>query len=732
MRSLIIILLILIALPSQAQRVKYRDIFPIIWEAQEETALMMIKEFLVQEPEHANANYMLAGIYSYRYLSSDILTQHERALANADQSRLRIIKCRLLIDEREVRRNNEYYMDEYGIQMDWSEIDSTLTATSNSAEEFIEKAPPVYENFTQSVLHYDRTIKTYAEICSRYNSLDNLLMLYDAELEEDLNSLKESYDSTLYYFEQYKSLIAEYPIGYNQEITVIPIERFRLQGLVDRVDFLNDEITVWDYSKWVDEVKEQVISTVADIRTKLEQNHKLVKEALDANYGTEAEFESKVDKELVYNLEKLDFQSLPVALLNFKDYLTDLKLNEGKRRYYDTALSLEATSKYIYYSEIINKVRKADTLLQAVQVRNTDEKRAKHAEFLENEYGGGDGLETFIQVQKDQNEKRFSDYILGMRNVIVDNSQTEVTQDSGTFVTFRRKRYPAWITGVPAELSSGELYTTHHKVNPDNSVYVGGVYAKDAEGSSQVSFIYKAQAGKVLWLQEFEIPVDSLNSPTINTLGAMEPTKEGVLLLVNSRNETRAINSLYYLDDAGSEKFVQTLEDISEFPRSIKYYESQNRFLLAFRGSEQQIDVADNQETKIVAFNTVGDYLWDTEVTYSGDIVDIIGVQDGYMLVGNFTAFTDRSGKAYSTSTGNTGSLAIRFNARGNVVSENAIESGTGYYITHVVKASDSNINILGYEGNLSEYDNWGLRYGRDLVHIVLDGFTNVISSSLN
>ncbi len=728
MRKLWIIVLLLIAFQSFGQRLRYKDLFPMIYTSQEETALMMLKEYLISEPEHANANYMLAGIYATRYLSSDVLTQHETALANAEQVQLRILKCRTLIDQREIRRNDEYYLDENGNPMNYQTVDSILTVNYESANEFTDKAPAVYENFTSSVFYYDKTIKIYAEICGAYNSLDNLLMLYDDELEAKLSNLENYYDSTLYFFNEYKRLTEEYPIGYDQQLVIKEIERFRLQGLVGRVDFLQPEIPIWNYGKWSEEIRGQVRDVVGILREKLNANHREIEQAYRAEVSEGEEFKSRLDNQMVYDLEKLDFQSLPVAILNYRDFINELRYKESNKRYYDTAESLDAASKYIYYSEIINQIREADTLLNIVESRNVDAKRSKHMEFMSEFYGGASGLQQYISLQKSRNTEKFQEYVLGMRNAIVENNRESTSIDSGQYVTFKRKKYPKWVTGSTSQPEAGTIYTTHQKVNPDGSVYIGGIYLKESDVTNTVSYIGKIANDKVQWLREFDISVDSVKSDANNVLGALELTKEGVLVVINSKHLTSdlSLNTFYYLDDNGKDTFVRQLEEIVQFPRVIKYFEAQNRFILAFSGDDIDQPLDQDTQMQIAAFNGVGDQLWVKSQSFAGRFVDITGLSDGYLLTANYTHYEDSSLES------KTGLLTIRLDSRGNVISDLPLESSEGFYITHVIKASDSNINFLGFKGNLSDYDGSGLRYDRNLVHIILDGRNQLVSSSLN
>ena len=111
--------------------------------------------------------------------------------------------------------------------------------------------------------------------------------------------------------------------------------------------------------------------------------------------------------------------------------------------------------------------------------------------------------------------------------------------------------------------------------------------------------------------------------------------------------------------------------------------------------------------------------------------MDLVGIKEGYLLTANYKSYQDKSGNQKTNSNG-TSLLALRINSRGQLISELAMPSDQSFYITDVVKASDSNINLLGYKGAIEEYDGNGLKFDRNLIHIIIDGYNNVVSSSLD
>ncbi len=98
---------------SAVGQVKYKDLaeeFPAMTRDELKNEL---KEFILQDLDHPNANFRLALLYAANYRTGDVLTHYEYAMANAEQV-LRFTKARQLCDQREVERNNEYYAPLFG------------------------------------------------------------------------------------------------------------------------------------------------------------------------------------------------------------------------------------------------------------------------------------------------------------------------------------------------------------------------------------------------------------------------------------------------------------------------------------------------------------------------------------------------------------------------------------------------------------------------------------------
>ena len=694
------------------QRIKYRDLFPMIQQADEEQSLQLIKEYLQVDAEHPNANFMLARIYEKRYKKFDLLTQNDLAIANAQQARLSLNKCKNLIDEREVKRNDEYYISENGTQMSFEQINTYLQSSIELIDKFLTAIPNIYENFTKSVSFYNKAVNKYAAIISSYNSLDDLYMLYDEKLEMDLNELKVYYDSTIYNLDAYLERIKSYPIGYGQRYSLKPITTYRLEGLVATIPFLKNEFIIWNYSDWADQINRVMKQDIITLKTRLIQHDKELTKLLEGKIEEQKQDKNLIDRELVFNLEKYDFQSLPVALLQYKNHLYKVKTREREKVYYDTAKNLEPESQYLFYSDMINYVREADTLITTARLRNTRENQIKHSQYIKEIYKGEKGLDNYIQSNKNAIEGRFDDYVSALRKIILLN-KPEIGSREEIFIIHRKMKFPDFVTGIPKDVTTPGYFSTGREENADGSVYLSGFYKKD-ETSLAIAYIIKHHEGKVLWYKELGSgkEVAEASIPVKITI-----TRQGLAVLLWHPSVSDVKSSLLYLDEAGEPLFEKQFPEVNLFPRDLKYNEAKNHFLLVFRGKNSG-NTLDNGTSLVMNLQGNGEEEWQQQYTYTGDYVDIIQMLKGYILVSNATQYHGMDG---STQLGDTPfALMLRLNEQGKIIAANHYSYKNPFTIDYVLRVSDNNLNLLGTDGS------------DKAIHILADSFVRVIATNLD
>ncbi len=713
-RSLLVMVLIGCVDSTYAQRVKYKDLFPTFSALSNDEIKNELKEYLAEDLDHPNANFRLAYVYEMNFKKADPLTDFQYAMANAEQAKIRYIKAKQLVDEREVDRNNEYYFPLFKTfdakgkpYVSFMQVQQKMNNGYDSAVLFYEKMPAIYKNFTKSVYHYDIASKLFANISSQFNSTEDLLLLSNQEWDTKFGSLKMHYDSTLVYLNRYLELIKANPIpNHQQHYQIQPIKTYRLDGLQTRVNFLVNDISLWDYGTWVDQTRQQLSKAIVDLREKLKQQEDRLDKSLEkvAVIGAgEAFTPVTLDKQTMFALGNFDRQSLLQPLFIYKGFKQEY-IRQRKQMQLDTAASernAQAYTQWIYSN------LKADSLLREVKSNIAPLKIEKHKDFLETYYRGKSGIENMVQAEEKAIKEDFQSQTTAMQNV-VRKLQVGYAGEPGKLVKITTASVPLFIIPGDSLPTDNSLRTKRLLKNSDGSVYIGGVYRPDKKLNNLMVYVAKISAeGKGEWFKNFNLKADSLSKEAFdNFIGPMTLTKEGCAFVVHTLDvtKTKKLNTLIYLTEKGEDKKRKKLVEMN-FPRHITYSESVNGFVILLKGEEPAEKITEKEKVVLLSYNVLGDQLWKRELEFTGNVVQLFNLSDGYALAGNYLQITDLAGKEYRTRVNDqeANSYFIKVKSTGDVALIKPLSVGKSLVTTRVVKINDSSIHLLGSKGTLAD-----------------------------
>ena len=620
---------------------KYKDVYPQIISADENNAFEILTEFLKVEPDNPNANLRLASIYLKRYKETDVLRDYARGLALADQAKQRLVKAKVTIDEREVKRNEEYYI---GLlpdgQYTYSAITAYLDTEYAAADAFINKLPPIYTEFTRSVEKYDEVVKEFSDIVGGHNSLKELYLLYDTELGERLTRLKENYDSTKFYFDSYLALRKDYEVNaIKQSYTELPIKVYRLDGLVTQINFLQPEIKLWDYASWVDSVNAVVSQNIGDLRAALTKNDKKLKEALVEVKQIDNPDSFKVvsaDKSLIFNLMKYDYKNALVPYLNYQEFKQTLIKEEQRKIYFDTA-TIAVDRKLAYYNDMLYASKKADSLILDFSTKYDEEQLSRHHEFINTTFGSSENLKKYMDDEQKVNKDLFMTQVRSIKNAIL---ATDLTENNGIEVKTRRTVVPTFIVDKPIqEVGTNYVQTKFILPSADESTYVAGHIITDGQlQNSEIAIAKISPDNKVIWLKNYDFELDSAGADANHYLGDIKITSEGVVALIRSLaiDGSKVANTILHLTTDGDEKFATRLET-ELFPRELIYDERANLFITSFFGDTEAMDFRMNNELTVRGINGLGEEIWHFDYAYSGNYLKMLTTQAQVLISGNYT-----------------------------------------------------------------------------------------------
>jgi len=745
MRRFVLIIVLLLPEYVSAQRIKFRDLFPLLATYSPDRQKNELKEFIMTELDHPNANLRLAILYSNNYKNADPLTEYSYALANANQAKIRYLKARQVVDAREANRNEEYYAPLYKMfdakgkpAIEFPVIAAKMNEAYDSANLFLTKIPPIYSSFTKSVNFYDQSVIIFSAITKEFTSSEDLYLMSNESVDMRFSKLKQNYDSSIIYLNKYLALIKEYPInGHKPSYKVKPIVTYRLDGLLTNINFLTDNIELWDYSEWVNQVRKKVNIDVTDLRKKLIIANEKMDDAstkIGNSFGPTFPLVVKVDKQLAFHLNNLDRQSVALSLLEYKSLKQELDI-QNKSKSLDTTFTNHNAA---VISQLIYSNRKADTLVRDFKDRVTISKVNKHKDFVEKFYGGLPGLEKYAIAQQQVINNGFAEDQQILQNNVVNLTTADqiLTNKEGAIKSGRFSIPLILQTTTPEALDQGLLITKFNRKNPDGSAYVAGIFKPDKKKNLVSTYLVKVNPdGKPGWFKEINISIDSAVQADANSfLGPIVLTQEGSAFVIHSVHLTRGdvVNTFVYLNEKGEEKLKKRLENKS-YPRELLYAEKSNSFVLFLKGTQAKEKYNLPEPVDAIGVNVLGEITWKKEgLVLTGTLNDVISLSDGYLLAGNYFSLNDQNGKEIKTksSSGECSPYVIKLSERGVLIFSKPIPTTTTFFLHRLTKINDMSIHLLGHAETMEAGLGSSLKPAEKVLHIMTNKLGQLIFSN--
>ena len=123
---------------------------------------------------------------------------------------------------------------------------------------------------------------------------------------------------------------------------------------------------------------------------------------------------------------------------------------------------------------------------------------------------------------------------------------------------------------------------------------------------------------------------------------------------------------------------------------------------------------------------------WKKDIQLTGNVIDLIGSSDSYVLAGNFLLMHDQAGKEVNTkpATSECSPYLIKISERGEVLATKPFSTPYSVYLSRVVKVNDNSINLLGYKETIESGPQKQFTPSDKVIHIMTNRLGEVICSN--
>ncbi len=719
-----------------AQKLKYKDIYPIIQAQKYPLAYKKLKQFLSQEPENANTLYQLGRISDYRAADYDVLTQGNLALRYADSCIFYYQKALKAIDEKELRKNGEYY-EEFQIKnptnpekytFNLPDIQKKLSERVEFYTQFRANLSNILQLFYASIRNYDEATKIFDNIIRQYPTLKEFYLLAGDSTVLALRRLRLTSDSAIHYLSAYKQAIQKYPIkGYDQNFKVLSIQTYRLDGIVSRVDFLQANIILWNYGEWATEVLKVLEGDIARLR---EQTHQLNNELTNRLQKIESENSVSIElanyepnRKTLLLLEKYDYNSWLYHWLVYQK--NKLDFYKALKSTPDSASMLISGNKLLYYHTLNRELKFLEKSYQNLKENSKDEKVSRHIRFIERNY---QSKADYLKLL-DQENDWVNAHIATAKNQLTQGivEQYEKANNSEKYLDYQKDKIATFEQSIEyLSLNQNRFVTLAARQDLEGNRYFAGSYL--SKDTIWTGFVARFNAkDKLDWFKSADTKVEGLEK-TASLINCLELTDRGCIFMetfFEPQSHVIQLNRLSELDNKGKPWQHVDLNNLLELPRQLHYNFDSGEITLLAKGKNAFDHDQTTEEVNLFRLNTLGEILTQTYFELLGKPVGFIKIADGVMLIGNFIHIKAVGKKDIMSKAGRTAQatnlFVIKIDEEGKIKNLKVIESEKPFSVALVVRIAEQGIYLI-CQKNAPQMKPYNLKENPLLIEITPEG----------
>jgi len=721
---LILVVYIFSVFRAGASLINYDDVYSIVLSGDKDRAYTLLMAYQKQDPDFSNTYFQLAIIAKEWTYEFNPFTEFSYTKQFIYNTKLYFNLAMLKLED-DKKKNRMYYenvikpTEEKKITNE--DINLYIKNQLDSIEIYETNILRIINYFNKSSDFYNECVNLFMSVNTDYVKIKNIYLSDDEEFIESLNTLETKFDSVIYNLSEYKKAIEIFPIkNYNQNYKLKPIITYRLDGLTNS-NFLNNNITLWDYKKWVQQVKDVKNQIINSNRNEISEEDKKLKKLIEAiseeNY-TDSLKTFDLDKKFVYKIEKYDNNSLLILLFKINEAQINF-LQWSKKSINNPELSerVNIEKSIAYVNQLIEKKIYADSLRKEFLNALKAEEIFKYKEFYLNSYNGMGGIKDYV-LRQDLSYKEIQKQAFEiLKNRLVEQILFEF--DS---LYLNKKAQKAVFK--PSKINQAVLvYNILDFCKFENQQQWVSGYITDEKSKSKGFIAFLKDSSQIKFIKH------SINSDTTETYYTVADLFSEGAVFIETTIANKITNSLKKYDKLGMLLFEKEIP-VHKIPRKLFFDEINNTANIIFNGEQPDVLISSDDRQIFYQLN-IDDDTQSFELEYKAAAIpfDIIKNNDNLLIFSNFSHFTNVDNQTIYSGAGK---LKNETNVLVTVISNREIKkfkpmlNRNSFWGTKAVKINSNLINISGFKSEFKNYNKEELK-NKELFYALINANTDVL-----
>ena len=397
-----------------AQKVKYKDLILLLNAKQYDQAEPFLKKYLKDNDDNPNAYLFMGIIFHEKASKKDVLKETTLMVQDMDSAVLFYDKAYKAIDEKEIKRNSEYYeaynrrdlrTGEFGVKL--SDVKFDLEKKMQGLKERKESVKKLKEYYSSSELLYSEATARFKFMQSKYGTQRGVFLQSTEKTLAELQHVIGAVDSLLVAFDNYKNtsqLLGK--TGYNQALNLQPIKDFEKDGHTS-ADFTKDDLKLWDFKAWAETTKSRIEKEVNPMRDQLVaydiELNKLREKLRKDSVSVRNELDLLSKNSPVTQLKVFDPDPLPGGIFEMKK--AELEYNSDQISDRQLKDSANVNLQIALVSKELADISRLNGITQSLLEKDFVKEGENYAHFISNAYGTVDVLKSLIKATKEYAER---------------------------------------------------------------------------------------------------------------------------------------------------------------------------------------------------------------------------------------------------------------------------------------------------------------------------------------